>query len=136
MVNDSINVLTGAIIGAAIEVHKELGPGLLENIYEECLCLEFSNRGLAFSRQKEIPIVYKGKPTECKYRVDLFVDDVVVVELKSCKRIETIHEAQAMTYMKILKAPVGLLINFNVVLLKDGITRLMLPNDDLIQASP
>lgn len=129
MTDESINTLTGDIIGAAIEVHKELGPGLLEGIYEECLCREFEERGIQYERQKEIPILYKGEKISCSYRIDLVVGGQVIVELKSCSRIERIHEAQIMTYMKLTQIDIGLLINFNTVMLKDGIRRIIIPSE-------
>ena len=125
MVNEAVNKLTGIIIGAAIEVHTELGPGLLENIYEECLCIELKNRGIKFERQKEIPVLYKRKETKCNYRIDLIVENQVVVELKACHCLEPIHEAQTLTYMKLVGIETGLLVNFNEVKLKDGIRRLL-----------
>ena len=115
--------LTEAIIGAAIEVHRELGPGLLESAYEECLCHEFSSRGLAFRRQVELPVHYKKVNLDCGYRMDLLVEETTVLELKSVEKILPIHEAQLMTYLKLSRKPVGLLLNFNVPVLKDGIVR-------------
>jgi GxxExxY protein len=115
--------LTEAIIGAAIEVHKELGPGLLESVYEECLCHELSLRGLAFRRQVEIPVHFKKINLNCGYRLDLLVEETVILELKSIETILPIHEAQLMTYLKLSKKSVGLLLNFNVPVLKDGILR-------------
>jgi GxxExxY protein len=115
--------LTEAIIGAAIEVHKELGPGLMESAYEECLCHELSNRGLAFQRQVSLPIKYKKVKLDCGYRMDLVVENTVVLELKAVDEIHPLHEAQLLTYLKLSKMPIGLLINFNVPILKNGITR-------------
>jgi len=115
--------LTEAIIGAAIEVHKELGPGLLESAYEECLCHELSLRGLCFHRQVSLPVQYKKVKLDCGYRMDVVVAEAVVLELKAVEEILPIHEAQLITYLKLSKKPVGLLINFNVPLLKDGILR-------------
>ena len=117
---------TRSIIGAAIEVHRQLGPGLLESAYEECLCHEFHLRGLAFERQVNLPISYKGLMLDCGYRIDLIVSEAVVVELKSVEQILPVHEAQLLTYMKISRKPVGLLINFNVPLLMRGIVRRVL----------
>ena len=115
--------LTEAIIGAAIEVHKELGPGLMESAYEECLCHELSVRNLPFQRQVPLPICYKKIKLDCGYRMDIVVENTVVLELKAIEAILPIHEAQLITYLKLSKQPVGLLINFNVPVLKDGIVR-------------
>ena len=122
----NVNDITGQVIGAAIEVHKTLGPGLLENIYEECVCVELSSRGIPFERQKEIEVVYKGQKLESKYRIDIVVNSRIVVELKACDALLPIHEAQLLTYLKLTELKVGLLINFNVPILKDGIKRLVL----------
>ena len=121
-----INQITGEIIGAAIEVHKILGPGLLESAYEECLCHELTLRGLQFERQKELPIDYKGNRLDCGYRMDLVVAGNVIVELKACDNLLPIHAAQLLTYLKLTGLKIGLLINFNVAMLKDGIKRLAL----------
>jgi GxxExxY protein len=118
------NDLTGNIIGAAIEVHKTLGPGLLESSYEECLCREFDLRKIAYRRQVPVPLEYKGMKLDCGYRLDVLVEDVVILEIKSCESIEPIHEAQLLTYLKLTGHKVGLLINFNVAVLKDGIKRI------------
>lgn len=118
--------LTETIIGAAIEVHKALGPGLLESVYEECLCRELSLRGLSFARQVAVPVTYKEVRLDCNLFIDLLISDVVVVELKSVEKIAEIHEAQLLTYLKLANKKVGLLINFNVELLKDGIVRRIL----------
>jgi GxxExxY protein len=119
-----INNLTGVVINAAIEVHKTLGPGLLESIYEECLCHELGLRKIEFERQKELPIDYKGIKVKCNYRVDLLVDNQLILEIKACETLLPIHEAQLLTYLKITGLKVGLLINFNVRVLKEGITRI------------
>jgi GxxExxY protein len=115
--------LTESIIGAAIEVHKELGPGLMESAYEECLCHELSTRKLPFQRQVPLPICYKKIKLDCGYRIDIVVGNTIVLELKSIEKILPIHEAQLITYLKLSQMPVGLLINFNVPVLKDGILR-------------
>jgi len=120
-----INQLTGQIIGAAIEVHKALGPGLLESAYEECLCRELSLRGFSYERQKEVPVKYKGVRLDCGYRLDIVVSESVVLELKACDRLERIHQAQLLTYLKLTGIKYGLLINFNVSVLKDGIKRMV-----------
>jgi len=118
-----MNKLTGEIIGAAIEVHKQLGPGMLESAYEECLSYELSVRGLSIVRQKPVPVVYKEVKLECGYRIDILVNDAVVLELKSVDVLAPIHEAQILTYMRFAKRRIGLLINFNVTVLKNGIKR-------------
>ena len=119
-----INQLTGDVIGAAIEVHKILGPGLLESAYERCLCLELDLRKIPYDTQKELPIEYKGSQVDCGYRLDLVVADKLIVELKACEKVLPIHEAQLLTYLKITGIKHGLLINFNVSALKEGIKRL------------
>ncbi len=115
--------LTRQIIGAAIEVHRHLGPGLLESVYEACLVHELAERGLVVDRQVELPVRYKNASIDCDYRVDLIINDQVVVELKAVETVHPIHEAQLMTYLRVSGKKVGLLINFNVRLLRDGITR-------------
>ncbi|MEJ5351344.1 MAG: GxxExxY protein [Melioribacteraceae bacterium] len=115
--------LTNVIIGCAIEVHKELGPGLLESAYEECLAYELTKKGLKVERQKPVPVVYKEIKLECGYRIDILVEDKVVLELKTVDEFNPIHEAQILTYLKFSEKKVGLLINFNVLRLKDGIKR-------------
>lgn len=119
------NDISGKIIGAAIEVHKKLGPGLLESAYEECLCCEMQLRGIEFKRQVPLPLNYKGIDLDCGYRLDLLVEDKVIVELKSVEGLEPIHEAQMLTYLKLRNAWLGLIINFNVIMLKDGVRRLV-----------
>ncbi|MBC7248927.1 MAG: GxxExxY protein [Anaerolineae bacterium] len=121
-----VNQLTGAIIGAAIEVHRALGPGLLESAYEECLCRELDLRRIPFERQRSLPVEYKGLSLDCGYRLDLLVADTVVVEIKAVERLLPIHEAQLLTYLKLGGWPIGLLINFNVPILKKGVRRLVL----------
>ena len=118
--------LTEQMIGAAIEVHRELGPGLLESVYEECMCEEPRLRGIPFRCQIEHPVTYKGIQTGGKYRIDLIVADEVLVELKSVERILGVHEAQLFTYLKLTGKRVGLLINFNVAVLHRGILRQVL----------
>jgi len=121
-----LNTITERIIGAAIEVHKVLGPGLMESAYEECLCRELALRGIGVERQLPLPVEYKGARLDCAYRVDLLVEQSVVVEIKSLSSIERIHEAQLLTYLKLGGWKLGLLINFNVPRLKDGIRRRIL----------
>jgi GxxExxY protein len=110
------NDISGVIIGAAIEVHKYLGPGLLESAYEECLCHELGLKGIDFKRQVPLPLNYKGLKLDCGYRLDLLVEDTVIVELKTVEAITPIHEAQMLTYLKLRDTRVGLIINFNVSL--------------------
>ena len=121
-----INQLSYNIIGAAIEVHRVLGPGLLESAYEECLCHELDLRGLAYERQKPLPVVYKDVRLDAGYRIDILVENRVVLELKAVETLLPIHEAQLLTYLKLGGWQVGLLINFNVAVLKDGIRRRVL----------
>ena len=118
--------LSGEIIGAAVEVHRELGPGLLESVYEECLCRELDLRDMLFERQKPLPLAYKGISLDCGYRLDLVIEDRIIVEIKCVEALATIHEAQLLTYMKLARVKVGLLINFNVPVLKNGIKRFVL----------
>ena len=118
--------LTGRIIAAAIEVHREIGPGLLESAYEECLCRELGSVGMHFERQRELPVVYKGVPVPSAYRLDLLVEGEVIVELKAVEAVLKVHEAQVLTYLRMSGLRVGLLINFNVPVLRDGIRRFVL----------
>jgi GxxExxY protein len=122
----SINELTEAVIGACIEVHRNMGLGLLESTYEQCLCRELSLRRIPLVCQAPLPVNYKGMVLDCGYKIDVLVDGRLVVELKSIEKVLPIHEAQLMTYLRLGKFEVGLLINFNVVMLKDGITRRVL----------
>jgi GxxExxY protein len=118
--------LSGQIRGAAIEVHRELGPGLLESAYEECLCYELRSRGIAYDRQLELPVKYKGLQLDCGYRIDVLVEKKIVLELKSVESLLVIHEAQLMTYLKLSGCKLGMLMNFNVVLMKEGMKRIVL----------
>ena len=118
--------LTHKIIGCAMEVHKLWGPGLLESAYEECLVYELINAGLFVERQKAVPVIYKEIKLECGYRIDILVENTIVVELKTVDAFNDVHEAQVLTYMKFAIKPVGLLINFNVVMLKNGIRRFVM----------
>ncbi len=120
------NQLTHEIIGAAIDVHRLLGPGLLESAYEECLAHELTMRNLRIERQKPIPVIYKDTKLECGYRIDLLVEGRVVVELKAVEALAPIHEAIVLTYLKLSGCKIGLLINFNVQALKDGVRRFIL----------
>jgi GxxExxY protein len=121
-----VNDITQAIIGSAIEVHRVLGPGLLESAYEQCLCQELASRGIAFERQRELPVQYKGVRLDCGYRIDLLVAGQVVVEIKAIDTLLPIHEAQMLTYLRLGGWKAGLLINFNVPVLKQGVRRLVL----------
>jgi GxxExxY protein len=117
------NQITEKIIGCAINVHKCLGPGLLESAYEECMVFELKNAGLRIERQKPIPVVYKEIKLDCGYRIDLLVENNVLIELKTVEALNPVHEAQILTYMKFAEKRTGLLINFNVTLLKNGLKR-------------
>ena len=120
------DLLSEAVIGRAIEVHRQLGPGLLESTYEECLCMELREYGLAVNRQVNVPIVYKGRPIAAVYRLDLIVSERIVVEIKAVERLAPVHEAQLLTYLKHTSIATGLLFNFNVPVLRDGMRRLSL----------
>src|SRR5262245_34891574 len=121
-----LNALTGSIVGAAIEVHRELGPGLLEQSYEACLCFELLSLGLSVERQVPLPISYKNQRLDCGFRIDLLVEESVVVEVKAIEALERVHLAQLMSYLKFARCPVGLLFNFNVAWLKaKGIKRVV-----------
>ncbi|MBQ8969522.1 MAG: GxxExxY protein [Bacteroidaceae bacterium] len=123
---DRLNSISEKIIGAAIAVHKELGSGLLEAVYEACLLKEMEQRGIEVSHQVDLPLYYKGQPTGKNFRIDILVENEVVVELKSVEELSPIHEAQLLTYLKLTQKKLGLLINFNVPLLKQGIVRRVL----------
>ena len=123
---ESVNRITEGVIGAAIAVHRALGPGLLESAYQECLCQELALRGIPFEREVPLPLEYKGIRCECGYRLDILVAGAVVVEVKAIEAIAPIHEAQLLTYLRLGGWSVGLLMNFNVVVLKDGIRRKVL----------
>ena len=120
------DLLTDQIIGFAIEVHRHLGPGLLESTYEECLCYELTENRIGFRRQLALPVVYKSVRLDCGYRIDIVVEGRLILELKSAERLLPIYEAQVLTYMRLSGIPTGLLLNFNTPALKDGIRRLML----------
>jgi len=117
--------LSRGVIGCAIEVHKSLGPGLLESAYEQCLARELSLAGIPFRLQVPMPVCYKGVNLNCGYRIDLLVDDQLIVELKSVEKLTRVHEAQLITYMKLAQVKIGLLLNFNSEVLKKGIKRFM-----------
>ena len=119
-----IDELTKGIIGAAIEVHRALGPGLLESAYEACLAYELSQRGLKFVQQKPLPVVYKGVQLDCGYRLDMLVEDLVILEIKAVEQLTPLHDAQLLSYLQLSGCEVGLIMNFNVNLLKKGIRRI------------
>ena len=121
----SLNEITARIIGAAIEVHIALGPGLLESAYEECLSQELQLRGISFERQKPLPVEYKGARLDCGYRLDMVVEDRVILELKACDSIEEIHKALILTYLRLSGLKLGLILNFNVPVMKEGIVRVV-----------
>ncbi len=118
--------LTEAVIGAAIEVHRVLGPGLLESVYEECLCHELALRKIGFARQVDLPVVYKGIELSCGYRMDVVVEDTVVLELKTVEQLLPIHEAQLLTYLRLSRRRIGFLFNFHASTLKQGMKRMVL----------
>mgnify|MGYP001024005898 CR=1 FL=1 len=120
------DALTEKIIGAAIAVHRALGPGLLESVYEECMAIELTERGLAYERQKSLPVVYRGRNVDVDLRLDFIVAGEVVVELKAVAGLVDVHKAQLLTYLKLTGLRVGLLINFNTPVLRDGVKRLVL----------
>jgi GxxExxY protein len=125
MDREALDRITLAIIQAAIEVHKILGPGLLENLYRECLVFELSERGLKVIAEEPIPIFYRGKLLNGKYKIDLFVEDAVVVELKAVEAVLPVHCAQVLTYLRLTEKSVGLLLNFNVSYLRQGVRRIV-----------
>lgn len=118
-----VNEVTAAVIGAAIEVHRELGPGLLESTYEACLLHELIERGFSVERQKRLPVWYRGVRIDCGYRIDLLVEGQVIVELKAVPRVMAVHAAQMLTYLKLSGLHVGLLLNFHTLRMKDGVHR-------------
>ena len=132
--------LTDLIIGAAIEVHRQTGPGLMESAYEECLCYELSQRRIAFRRQVNLPILYKGIKLDCGYKMDLVVEDAIVLELKTVDHLLPVHAAQLLTYLKLSGKQVGLLMNFNEPILKKGLKRLVnhfsIPANEPIPSAP
>jgi GxxExxY protein len=136
--SEKLNRITEDIIGAAIEVHREIGPGLLESAYEACLAFELGERKRKVARQVPLPLVYKDVKLDCGYRLDLLVDDLVIVELKAVDALNDVHKAQLLSYLKISGLNVGLLINFNVKMLKQGIVRVVnnLPESQRSPRSP
>jgi len=119
------NALTERVIGFAIDVHRQLGPGLLESAYEECLCFELKHSGIAFARQVPLPVVYKEIRLDCGYRMDLVVQQELIIEIKAVEELMPIHEAQVLTYLRLSDCRIGLLMNFNSLVLKDGLRRFM-----------
>jgi GxxExxY protein len=125
-VREQLNTLTESIIGAALEVHRELGPGLLENAYQACLTFELLNRGFSPERQKPLPVVYKDQRVDCGYRLDLVVEGLVIVEIKAIERLERVHSVQLLSYLRFAKCPIGLLFNFQAgFLTRDGLRRVV-----------
>ena len=120
-----LNRLSEIVIGACIEIHQSLGPGLLESAYDECLAYELSMNKLEFERQKSLPVVYKGVQLDCGYRLDFFVESSLVVELKAVESLLPVHDAQVLTYLKLAGVSLGLIVNFNVALLKNGLKRIV-----------
>lgn len=118
--------LTNTIIAAAIEVHRHLGPGLLESAYEECFCHELQLQGVSFERQRPLPLSYKGVKLDCGYRIDIVVEDKIILELKCVERVLPVHEAQLLTYLRLSGLKVGLIMNFHAAVMKNGIKRLVL----------
>lgn len=126
MTANDINHVTHRIIGCGLHVHRELGPGLLETGYDACLAFEFASSGLQFERHKSIPLIYRGNRIDCAYRLDYLVEDSVVVEVKAVARLEPIHRAQVISYLRLSKRTVGLLLNFNVTwFIRDGVQRIV-----------
>ena len=124
--NNEIESLANRVIGAAIEVHKHLGPGLLESAYEFCLAIELARQGIKFEQQKPLPIVYKGQSVDAAYRLDMLVEEKLILELKSVEKLEPIHTAQALTYLRLTGCKLALILNFNSPVLRDGIKRVIL----------
>ena len=118
--------LTERVIGLAIEVHRTLGPGLLESAYEECVCLELQRAGIAYARQVSLPLIYKGIRLDCTYQMDVVVEQSLILEIKAVENLRPLHDAQLLTYLRLSGHPVGLILNFHTVVLKDGIRRLVL----------
>jgi GxxExxY protein len=129
------DLLTEKVIGLATGVHRQLGPGLLESAYEECLCYELAQENFVFRRQVALPVVYKSVRLDCGYRLDVVIENRLILELKAVERLLPIHEAQVITYLRLSNIPIGLLLNFNSVVLKHGIRRLVLPPDLTVSPS-
>jgi GxxExxY protein len=125
-VNGHLNALTETIIGAALEVHRELGPGLLENAYVACMAVELSNRGLNVERQKPLPVIYKNQRVDCGYRLDFVVERLIILEIKAVEHLERVHSVQLLSYLRFAKCPIGLLFNFHAgFLTRDGLRRVV-----------
>jgi len=122
--DQELNALTERVIGLCIAIHRALGPGLLESAYAACLAYELTKAGIAFKKEVPLPVVYEDVNLDCGYRLDFVIEDALIIELKAVQKLERIHQAQVMTYLKLSARPIALLINFNVTLLKDGIVRL------------
>lgn len=123
--HSDLNFITGQIIGSAIKVHRLMGPGLLESVYLTCLCYELKKAGLIVEREKIVPLFYEGARLDQSYRLDLLVQEKIVVEVKAVESVTVVHKAQLLSYLKLTNSPLGLLINFNVKLLKEGISRIV-----------
>ena len=132
--NEKLNEITGMIISAAINVHRTLGPGFLESAYEACMVYELAQAGLKVEQQKPLPIVYREVKLECGYRLDLMIENEVIIEIKLIEKLMPIHQAQLLSYLKLSECKVGLLINFNVKVLKDGIKRVVNNFPDSLRA--
>lgn len=126
MRRDERDPISETVIGAAIDVHRALGPGLLESAYEACLCHELAERGIAFQSQVSMPVTYRSVEIDCGYRIDMLIENSLIVELKTVEKLLPIHEAQLLTYMRLSDVKTGLLMNFNVRVLKDGIRRFVI----------
>jgi GxxExxY protein len=122
---DQLNAITEQVIGAAMEVHRVIGPGLLESAYETCLAFELRNRGFMVEQQKPLPVIYKEVKLDCGYRLDMVVNNAVIVEIKAVERLTSVHEAQSLSYLRLLNCRVGLLLNFHCTMLKHGIRRIV-----------
>jgi GxxExxY protein len=122
---ERLNLLSNRVIGAALRVHDELGPGMLESAYEACLSYELLDQGLSVERQKSVPVVYRGRRLECGYRIDLLVEDELIVEVKAIERLEKVHSAQLRSHLRFSKRKLGLVINFNVKSLREGLKRIV-----------
>ncbi len=122
---DELNILSKKVVDAIFKVHRELGPGLLENIYEKCLCIELASKNLKYSNQVALPVFYKGKDIGLDYRLDILVEDSIIIELKSVEKMNPVYKAQLLTYLKLSNNKLGFLVNFNVPLIKDGIKRII-----------